>query len=246
MITRVRRRLHSWREIYGEMLLTLLTVLLLLMMFLVAPLQATSENAFTGFGLVLAVIMIAGVLVLSGSFIASLLMLVAFLVNVFVVISRLHGPPSIVHVHLTSAAWLTISLTLMWVVARAVFAQGRVTYHRIVGAVLVYMLVALTFVALYVMVGLLGPDTFRGLTFDDSPGLATTLIYFSCTTLTTLGYGDIAPVHPLARSLCNIESMIGQLYPAILIGRLVTLQLDDSRKAEGERRRGRISQLADG
>lgn len=243
MITRVRRRLRSWRQVYGEMLLTVLTVLLLLMMFVVAPLQATSENAFTGFGLILALIMIAGVLVLSGSFIASLLMLVAFLVNVFVLISRLHGPPSIVHVHLTSAAWLTISLTLMWVVARAVFAEGRVTYHRIVGAVLLYMLVAVTFVALYVMVGLLAPNAFSGLAFDDSPGLATTLIYFSCTTLTTLGYGDIAPVHPFARSLCNIESMIGQLYPAILIGRLVTLQLQHSRGAESERRPHRVSQF---
>ena len=246
MMMRVRRRLYNWREIYGERLLTALTVLLLLMMFIVAPLQATKENAFTGFGLVLALIMIAGVLVLSGSFIASLLMLVAFLVNVSVLLARLHGPPSIVHLYLTSAAWLTISLTLMWAVVRAVFDQGRVTYHRIVGAVLVYMLVALTFVALYVFVGLLAPDAFNGLTFDDSPGLTTTLIYFSCTTLTTLGYGDIAPVHPMARSLCNIESMIGQLYPAILIGRLVTLQLEHSRGAESERRRGRISQYSDG
>jgi hypothetical protein len=47
------------------------------------------------------------------------------------------------------------------------------------------------------------------------------LIYFSFVTLTTTGYGDIFPVHPIARSLCNLESIFGQLYPATLIARLV-------------------------
>jgi hypothetical protein len=46
-------------------------------------------------------------------------------------------------------------------------------------------------------------------------------------TLTTVGYGDIVPVHPLARSLSNLEAVIGQLYPATLLARLVTLELED-------------------
>ncbi|HUB63281.1 MAG TPA: potassium channel family protein, partial [Methylocella sp.] len=45
--------------------------------------------------------------------------------------------------------------------------------------------------------------------------------------LTTVGYGDITPVHPIARSLCNLEAIIGQLYPATLLARLVTLELED-------------------
>jgi hypothetical protein len=44
-------------------------------------------------------------------------------------------------------------------------------------------------------------------------------------TLTTTGYGDIVPLHPYARSLANIEAVIGQLYPATLVARLVTLEL---------------------
>jgi len=48
-------------------------------------------------------------------------------------------------------------------------------------------------------------------------------IYFSFVTLTTVGYGDVTPVHPVARSLAVAEALTGQLYPAILIGRLVTL-----------------------
>jgi voltage-gated potassium channel Kch len=50
-------------------------------------------------------------------------------------------------------------------------------------------------------------------------------IYFSFVTLTTTGYGDIVPLHPYARSLANIEAVIGQLYPATLLARLVTLEL---------------------
>jgi len=49
------------------------------------------------------------------------------------------------------------------------------------------------------------------------------LIYFSFVTLTTLGYGDIVPVDPVARSLSNIEAILGQLYPATLLARLVSL-----------------------
>jgi hypothetical protein len=51
-------------------------------------------------------------------------------------------------------------------------------------------------------------------------------LYFSLSTLTTLtttGFGDIAPLHPLVRSIANLESVIGQLFPATLLARLVTL-----------------------
>ena len=44
-------------------------------------------------------------------------------------------------------------------------------------------------------------------------------------TLTTLGYGDTVPILPVARSLAIAEALVGQLYPAILIGRLVSLQI---------------------
>jgi hypothetical protein len=48
-------------------------------------------------------------------------------------------------------------------------------------------------------------------------------MYFSVSTLTTVGYGDIAPLNPIARSLANLEALIGQLYPAIIVARIVTL-----------------------
>ena len=51
------------------------------------------------------------------------------------------------------------------------------------------------------------------------------LVYYSLTTLTSTGYGDLLPTHPLARSLSNLEAVIGQLFPATLLARIVTLQL---------------------
>jgi len=56
------------------------------------------------------------------------------------------------------------------------------------------------------------------------------MLYFSLTTLTTTGYGDIVPVNPFARSLANSESVIGSSYLAITVTRLVTLELEDWRR----------------
>jgi hypothetical protein len=54
--------------------------------------------------------------------------------------------------------------------------------------------------------------------------------HFSFVTLTSVGYGDIVPVHPYARSLANVEAIIGQLYPATLLARLVTLEIADRQR----------------
>jgi hypothetical protein len=124
-----------------------------------------------------------------------------------------------------AAAWLAVAITLGVVVAQAVFRPGRVTYHRIIGAILLYLLIAVAFGTLFIFVGLSIPDAFKGIAFDDNPALANSVFYLSFVTLTSTGYGDIVPVHPIARSLCNIESVVGQLYPATLLARLVTLEL---------------------
>ena len=110
-------------------------------------------------------------------------------------------------------------------VARAVFGGGRITYHRIVGAILLYLLIAVTFATLFAFVSLSISDAFKGIVFEDDSALASSLFYLSFVTLTSNRLRDIVPVHPLARSLCNVESIIGQLYPATILARLVTLEL---------------------
>ena len=83
----------------------------------------------------------------------------------------------------------------------------------------------MAFATLFLFVGLSDRDAIKGITFDDDQSLASALFYLSFVTLTSTGYGDIVPVHPLARSLCKTESVMGQLYPATLLARLVTLEL---------------------
>jgi voltage-gated potassium channel Kch len=56
-----------------------------------------------------------------------------------------------------------------------------------------------------------------------------TMLYFSLSTLTTTGYGDIVPVDPFARSVANLEAVIGPFYLAITVARLVTLEIEDRR-----------------
>jgi hypothetical protein len=65
---------------------------------------------------------------------------------------------------------------------------------------------------------------------QDNLSVASNFGYFSFVTLTSVGYGDIVPVHPYARSLANVEAIVGQLYPATLLARLVTLEIADRRR----------------
>jgi len=216
--------LTRWQKRYGDALLTMLTCLLLLLMFVVAPLQAAGVGVVQDFGFVVALLMIAGALVVSGSPAAFAVMLVAFGMYAWAIVRRLHGASNL-DISLVAGAWLLLAAALGWVVVRAVFGPGRINYHRVIGAVLLYLLIALAFVALFAFVGLLIPNAFSGIALQDSPALTSNLIYFSFVTLTSTGYGDIVPMHPIARSLCNLETVIGQLYPATVLARLVTLQL---------------------
>ena len=212
------------RQQWSDPLLTALTMLLFVMLFVIAPLQASGIFVFQAFELLFAIILVAGVFVMSGSRIAVLAMVVALATATVGGLLRLRAP-SILDINLFAGAWLIMGVTMAWVVAPAVFGPGRVTYHHIMGAVLLYLTIAVIFVALFTFVGSAIPKAFSGLTVQDSPALASNLIYFSFTTLTTTGYGDIFPVHPIARSLCNLEGIFGQLYPATLLARLVTLEI---------------------
>jgi hypothetical protein len=212
------------RERWGDSLLTALTVLLFVMLFVIAPVQALGAFVFQAFELFFAIILVAGVFLMSGSRTAGVAMICALLMATAGAIFRIRSP-SLLDLNLFAGAWLIMGVTMGWVVARAVFAGGRVTYHRVMGAVLLYLATAIVFVALFTFIGSLVPKAFSGLQVVDSPALASNLVYFSFATLTTTGYGEIYPVHPIARSLCNLESIFGQLYPATLLARLVTLEI---------------------
>jgi len=125
-------------------------------------------------------------------------------------------------------ATLSYLLILTLVVMRHVFKEGPVTVSRVRGAVAGYILVGFSFSILYRLIELRLPGSFHlteaaaGLAFHSRESDFT---YFSFITMTTLGYGDITPVNPAARMFVIFEALIGQLYPATLLARLVSLQI---------------------
>jgi hypothetical protein len=224
---RLKRAQDQWRD----PLLTTLTILLILLLFVVAPLHAAGTIHARAYGIGIALVLVGGVFIMSGSALAVIAMLVAIGLSITAALLPFRENANL-DLHLEAAAWVTIGFALIWVVARAVFAPGPVTFHRIIGAILLYLTIGLVFVGLFTLVGLLDPGSFSGIRIEDDPALASKLIYFSFVTLTSTGYGDIVPVYPLARSLCNVEGIIGQLYPATLLARLVTLELEGRRRGQ--------------
>ena len=207
-----------------DWLLTFLTVVLTLMIFVFAPLQAAGVFLFQTFAIAGLLVIIGGALIISSNPLAVGLMSMALIANFAVFFFRLYYPWPY-NLHMLAGAWLIISVALGIVVAKQVFGAGRTTYHRVVGAILLYLLIAVAFATLIAFVGLSIPEAFKGIAFEDNSALASSLFYLSFVTLTSTGFGDIVPVHPLARSLSNFESVIGQLYPATILARLVTLEL---------------------
>jgi len=115
------------------------------------------------------------------------------------------------------------SLTVL--VVQQVFREGPITVQRIQGAVAVYLLVGLMWANVYVLIEQLSPGAFRMSRPPENPDVLASFAYYSFVTLTTMGYGDILPVHPMARSAAVLEALVGQLFPAILIARLVAMEL---------------------
>lgn len=218
-------RFHRLQERLGDPLLTVLTILLALLLFVIAPLHAAGIAQSQDVGFAVALVVIVTVLFAYGISAAVVVMLAGFGLAVAATVLR-HRHQTPLDLYLDATAWILLGLALSWVVARAVFGPGRITYHRIMGAILLYLTIGVTFVALYTFVGLLIPDSFSGMSLKDNPTFASTMIYFSFGTLTTAGSADISPLHPIARSLTNVEAMIGQLYPATLLARIVTLQIE--------------------
>jgi len=127
------------------------------------------------------------------------------------------------------SSMLFFSLTV-GVILADVLRAGVVTVDRMLGAAAVYLLLALTFALAFTLVhhaqpgALTMPDAVRASLHERHAALSV-FWYFSMTTLTTIGYGDIVPANALARGLATLEAAFGQLYLAIIVARLVSLQL---------------------
>jgi hypothetical protein len=99
------------------------------------------------------------------------------------------------------------------------------------GAVAAYLILGVIWSLAYHLIALRMPEAFSiqgAFAPGDSEALRLHLFYFSFVTLTTLGYGDIVAVHPMVRMLVILEAVAGQLFPAILIARLVSLHIQST------------------
>ena len=124
-------------------------------------------------------------------------------------------------------------ITVVVAILIDVMRSEQVTSDTILGGICVYLLIAMFFFMLYSSLELLTPGSFVGVEgrVGDAVGGARPLgrypdlLYYSLVTMTTLGFGDITPVGALPRVLSAAEAVIGQLFVAILIARLVALHI---------------------
>lgn len=171
-------------------------------------------------------------IVVSTSRAAVVTVLVAILVELAAFGARIARPSQGTEILDFIAALLSL-LALTAMLGAVVFGPGRVTVHRVLGAIAIYFNVATAFAFAYRVIDALQPGAFSLTAAVIDRHAIATLIYFSFSTLTTLGYGDIVPVSAFARSAATLEGVIGQLFPATLLARLITLELQEQRRPPG-------------
>jgi len=119
-------------------------------------------------------------------------------------------------------AIMTFLLLAIVVTFRDVATDPEISANRIVGAVAVYLLLGVLWAVSYTIVDSIWPGSFTGFVPGMKSEWDSEWLYYSFVTMTTLGYGDIAPVSPVARLLAYLQAIFGQLYIAILVAGLVS------------------------
>ena len=220
----IKKIMHFWSE---ERSLTTLLMLLAINMFVLEP--VIREEATIAFlrGVFSSLLLLAGLLTMTRH------KTVRIVFAIFVTLTMMVHWTKIAFGTRALMGWdafllLLSMLALMVIVLAQVNRKGPVTGHRVRGAVAGYLLLGLSCAYAYALIDFLIPGAFQMPAADlqSRKAQSDAFYYFSIVTLTTLGYGDITAIHPVARSVVMMEALLGQLYPAILIARLVTLQME--------------------
>jgi len=121
-------------------------------------------------------------------------------------------------------------LWAIWLAGKQILFAGVIDANKIVGAICIYLLMGLIWTMMYLFLAQAIPGAFEGIeqmiwyhNFAD-------VAYYSFVTLTTLGYGDISPVAPMAKFLVYMEAVVGVFYMAILVASLVGVSISESQK----------------
>jgi hypothetical protein len=150
--------------------------------------------------------------------------------------------------HFFESAWLTALRSVLTMLAcgflgalllARVMRDGRINLNRIMGAIGSYLLIGIVFTQAYRLLAEFIDGAFAiGGTPVGFDAISQKLSYYSFITLTSTGYGDITPVHPYARSLATMEALAGNLFLAVLVARLVGLEIDWRHEQRDLRRAG--------
>ena len=208
--------------------LTVLLVALLLMIFIVTPLAAA--GVFRGYGslvhdLWLAFTLLSGVFAIrwqrKAAQIVVLAAILLFALRGLGVAGGVGALGLVVDAVLTILLLATLGAMVVW----QIFREGPITRQRVQGSIVIYLLLGLIWAEAYTLAAHLDSDAFTVNLGAGHNALSARLTYFSFVTLTTVGYGDILPTNLVARTLANMEGLVGQLFPAILIARLVSMEI---------------------
>ncbi|WPF88920.1 potassium channel family protein [Cyanobacterium aponinum UTEX 3222] len=121
-----------------------------------------------------------------------------------------------------SALFMILSIVA---IALRILSETEINGDVIKGAICIYLMIGILWGIFYKILVNINANSFElSIFIDASPQYQ--LFYFSFTTLTTLGYGDISPLNSVGMMLSNIEALLGQLFPAIFISKLVSLSLN--------------------
>ena len=114
-----------------------------------------------------------------------------------------------------------------YLAARQVLFTGMIDGNKIIGSKCINLLLGLIWSTLYLLVLEVNPDAFNGLGYASWYQNFPVVTYYSFVTLTTLGYGDISPLFPLARFLVFMEAIVGVFYMAILVASLIGVRMSE-------------------
>jgi hypothetical protein len=226
----IKKIMHFWSE---ERSLTTLLALLAINMFVLVPMIRGGVGTTLVKDTFFSLLLLAGLLTMTrhktlqiGFVLFIALTIIVHWVRTVFGTTGLSGWDAL----LSMVSLCAFTIVVLWQVNQ----EGPVTGHRVRGAVAGYLLLGFSCAYAYALIDSLIPGAFQMPAADlqSRKAQSDAFLYFSIVTLTTLGYGDITAVHPVARSVVMMEALLGQLYPAILIARLVTLQME-TRKNKG-------------
>ena len=119
-------------------------------------------------------------------------------------------------------AFIVFAIFVIVILLRRIVTAKVVDAEVILGSVSMYLLIAIAWAVSYGLIDALAPGSFSGAS-EGTAASFNQFLYFSLTTMTTLGYGDVTPLTPLARVWSTLEAVTGVFYLAVLVARLVSL-----------------------